>query len=356
MANRPQETIDNLSAYADLNPKQLSTKAIEKIAADIVKYMTRLTMLNDLIIKHLLGEPGKSEKRLKFFLNAFRIQTNQPLIEYVEIKECEIYPNSPFDKITYLDIKARDSTQTWYNIEVQLANHPHFNSRLLYYWAKLHSAQLKDGMDYDNIYPTICIVLTTFKLFPGLDEIFQSFHLSNDRHPEQVLTNDIQFYFLQLCGEINQERMQDLCTDLTDWIYFLSYPLTTEKQMSTALLNNPGVAETGEELTRFVCDDRQRAILEAREKTRRDLVDIELGGYLRGREEGRKEARFAGQIELILFFAEQQIQAPVPDRVRNLLNAIQSKEKLNELALRMRSVQTLADFEKLASEYAVANA
>src|SRR5947209_7770186 len=49
------------------------------------------------------------------------------------------------DKLSILDIKARDSKQRWYNIEMQCIAHEALRERVLYYWARVYSQQLGDG-------------------------------------------------------------------------------------------------------------------------------------------------------------------------------------------------------------------
>jgi predicted transposase/invertase (TIGR01784 family) len=51
------------------------------------------------------------------------------------------------DKLSILDIKARDDRGRQYNIEMQMLGTRILLQRLLYYWANLHSQQLHEGDD-----------------------------------------------------------------------------------------------------------------------------------------------------------------------------------------------------------------
>jgi predicted transposase/invertase (TIGR01784 family) len=62
------------------------------------------------------------------------------------------------DKLTILDIKARDSTGRRFNVEMQLLVVGAFRPRVLYYWAKLHQGHLSEGDDYAALRPTVTIV------------------------------------------------------------------------------------------------------------------------------------------------------------------------------------------------------
>ena len=47
------------------------------------------------------------------------------------------------DKLTIVDIKARDEQNRLYQIEIQLALFPHLPARMLYTWSDIYSSQLQ---------------------------------------------------------------------------------------------------------------------------------------------------------------------------------------------------------------------
>jgi predicted transposase/invertase (TIGR01784 family) len=58
-----------------------------------------------------------------------------------------------------VDVKARDATGQLYQVEVQLLNHRDLPARILYGWADLYSAQIKEGESYRKLRPTYAIWL-----------------------------------------------------------------------------------------------------------------------------------------------------------------------------------------------------
>lgn len=50
------------------------------------------------------------------------------------------------------------------NIEIQLTNRKNFKERLLEYWAKLYSGQLRKGEDYVKLERTILIAIVDFDI------------------------------------------------------------------------------------------------------------------------------------------------------------------------------------------------
>ncbi|HYN79281.1 MAG TPA: PD-(D/E)XK nuclease family transposase [Lamprocystis sp. (in: g-proteobacteria)] len=56
--------------------------------------------------------------------------------------------------LTVVDVKARIATGQQYQVEVQLLNHRDLPARILYGWADLYSAQIKDGESLRKLRPT----------------------------------------------------------------------------------------------------------------------------------------------------------------------------------------------------------
>src|SRR5947208_8834108 len=61
------------------------------------------------------------------------------------------------DKLSILDIKARDQSGRQFNIEMQMLAYRYYEKRILYYGCKLHQQQLHEGEDYLRLKPTISI-------------------------------------------------------------------------------------------------------------------------------------------------------------------------------------------------------
>src|SRR5438552_1365541 len=73
-----------------------------------------------------------------------------------EIREIELLnpfnPKEAFDdKLSILDIKARDQSGRLFNVEMQMLAYPYYEKRILYYWARLHQQQLHEGEDYQEL-------------------------------------------------------------------------------------------------------------------------------------------------------------------------------------------------------------
>src|SRR5688572_28827123 len=58
------------------------------------------------------------------------------------------------DKLSIVDIKARDQQGRHFMVEMQMIALANLRQRLLYYWARIYQQQLGGGEDYDLLRPT----------------------------------------------------------------------------------------------------------------------------------------------------------------------------------------------------------
>jgi predicted transposase/invertase (TIGR01784 family) len=68
------------------------------------------------------------------------------------------------DKLSVVDIKARDQAGRQHHVEMQLAVPWAFDKRIVYYWAKFHQQQMQEG-DY---YQTLCTTVSVWWLNENL--------------------------------------------------------------------------------------------------------------------------------------------------------------------------------------------
>ena len=112
----------------------------------------------DCVFKALLGAEA-NRRLLIHFLNAVLGAALPGPIRQVEI--LNPYNEREFldDKLSIVDVKARDDQGRLYQVEIQLLNHPNLPERIVYTWADLYSAQLSSGQDYAALRPTYAIWL-----------------------------------------------------------------------------------------------------------------------------------------------------------------------------------------------------
>ena len=134
----------------------------------------------DCVFKALLGAE-ENRNLLLHFLNAFLAQELvEPLI-WVEI--LNPYNDKEFltDKLSIVDVKARDSHERLYQIEIQLTSYGHLPARIIYNWADIYSQQLKGGQDYLELRPTYAIWLLAENLLKQDTECVHHYKMRDEQ-------------------------------------------------------------------------------------------------------------------------------------------------------------------------------
>lgn len=110
----------------------------------------------DCVFKALLGSES-NRSLLIHFLNAILGPELSAPITWVDI--LNPYNEREFlnDKLSIVDIKARDEREGLYQIEIQLLTHRDLLARIFYTWADLYRSQLQRGQHYGALKPTYSI-------------------------------------------------------------------------------------------------------------------------------------------------------------------------------------------------------
>ena len=129
----------------------------------------------DCVFKALLGAEA-NRRLLIHFLNAVLGAALPAPIRHADI--LNPYNEREFldDKLSIVDVKARDEQGRLYQVEIQLLSHPDLPARILYTWADLYSAQLRSGQDYGALRPTYAIWLLAEDLLradPAYAHVYQ---------------------------------------------------------------------------------------------------------------------------------------------------------------------------------------
>ena len=132
----------------------------------------------DVVFQALFGEVG-SEQITSKFLEAILNQK----IESIDLsKNLVLRRDYPDDKLGVLDIIAKINGSEYCNIEMQVAEQEEIIERILFYWSKLYSKQIKSGKSYDTLQKAIIILITNFNV-QGLEslEYHTSWKIKNEK-------------------------------------------------------------------------------------------------------------------------------------------------------------------------------
>ena len=256
------------------------------------------------------------------------------------------------DKLSVVDVKARDASGRLLHIEMQVLPERAFRSRVLYYWAELHRQQLQAGDPYLLLRPTISICLTDFVLFPEVPDYCLPFQVVNRTHG-LVFAPDLLLVMLEL------PKFQRLAAALQDpldvWLYFFRYAEELDSEQLPSALDMAEIHQAMEELKVLSQNDLERERYLARVKLQRDELSRLYSAREEGREEGwgkgREEGYRAGSLEEVrktLFRLGRKRLGEPPAATVTGLEAIDDLERLEQLSERLLDVGSWEEFLPLS--------
>jgi predicted transposase/invertase (TIGR01784 family) len=171
------------------------------------------------------------------------------------------------DKLSVLDIKARDASGRLFNVEMQMIAPWFFPKRVLYYWAKVYQQQLEEGHDYHELRPTISISFVDSVLFRRVDTLHHQFGLVDPR-TQLVLTDDLAIHIVELPKFVLGPNQ--LSTPFDIWCYFLRHGEVLDTANLPVALDKPIIHRALGVLNMLTRNEQERERYEARLKGRRD--------------------------------------------------------------------------------------
>ena len=237
----------------------------------------------DVVFQALFGEVG-SERITKNFLETILNKK----IEKIDLSKNPILRREfKDDKLGVLDILAELDGKEKCNIEMQLVNSKSIIERILYYWSRLYSRQMKIGQDYNLLERTIIILITDFKI-EGLEELdyHSTWKIIETKGRKRILTEKLEIDIIELPKIEGKEKESGR---LLDWLYFLENPKS--RRVTEKMEENKEIKEAVEKLDSLSEDERMQRIADLREKAILDEKAI----YAKGLDDGIKEGLEKGK-------------------------------------------------------------
>lgn len=196
------------------------------------------------------------------------------------------------DKLSILDVKARDDLGRHYNVEMQLFGSRVHLQRILYYWAVLHGDQLREGEQYTELRATISIAIVDGVMFPDVPDHHLDFQLRSSKHAELVFSPQQSIHLLELPKF--KKRADELADPLDVWCYFLAHGAELDSAHLPATLRTPMVHREMEVLDMLSQSESERQRYQARLKWERDQTAFIDEAREIGLEEGMKKGSEKG--------------------------------------------------------------
>ena len=242
----------------------------------------------DIIFQVLFGEPD-SQKITKDLLEK---------ILGVKIGKVDLSKNPilrrefPKDKLGILDVVVEIDNKQSCDLEMQIVESEDIIERMLYYWGKLYTRNIKAGEDYSELKRTIVILIADFEV-KGLEE--QGYHskwkIIEEKERKTILTNDLELHILEI-PKIKVEGTEK--TDLIKWLKFIDNPKS--KEVEEYMKENVAIKEANEKLDKMLEDEHLRKIAEWREMAIIEENSMKKSAYRKGREEGEICGEARGEV------------------------------------------------------------
>ena len=200
------------------------------------------------------------------------------------------------DKLSVLDVKARDQSGWQFNIEMQMLPHAYFRQRIVYYLSRFHQQQIKEGDKYSKLQPTISVVFLNEVQHPEVPDYHLLFRLLEVTH-HFPYSKDLELHLFELPKFTKTETELTSSLILDIWLYFLRHAEKMDSEAMPKALSNPVIAQAVKELLVLSQTDIERERYEARLKWQRDWDS----GLEAARTEGKGEGLTEAKIGLIQF-------------------------------------------------------
>jgi predicted transposase/invertase (TIGR01784 family) len=134
---------------------------------------------DDWIFKLLFGD----ERNKSMLADLLKSLVDLPQEEYdLSLLDSSLKPEAEDDKLGIVDVKVRTKSGKIIDIEIQVNPVKHIGKRLSFYKSKLIVEQIGKSELYSVIQRVICICITKYELFTGVEDYLNSFRFYNPKN------------------------------------------------------------------------------------------------------------------------------------------------------------------------------
>ena len=167
----------------------------------------------DCVFKSLLGNES-NRNLLVHFINATLASELVSPITGVEILNPYNEKEHLDDKLSIVDVKAKDEHSRIYQIEIQLLFFSNLPARMLYTWADVYSQQLQSGDKYHELNPTYSIWLLGENAIKNDDQYIHRYKFRDEAGVPLIEHGGIWLF------ELEKFNAQVIDNEQTRWLRF----------------------------------------------------------------------------------------------------------------------------------------
>ena len=219
-------------------------------------------------------------------------------IEIIDIKADDtIIREFPSEKSGRLDLKTKFKDGTICQIEMQMTDDKDIVKRILYYWSRTYSKQLKAGEKYKDLKKTIGIVITNYEVeeLKDIENLDSKWQIICDKNDKRILTEDLELRIIEI-PKAEKILNKDRYNKIAQWLMFLDNPNT--ERVEEIMKENEEVKKANSVLYEMSEDEMLQRLAELREKwdldERSALGHAEEEGIRKGKKEIAKKMKAKG--------------------------------------------------------------
>ena len=251
----------------------------------------RLDPKNDFIFQLLFGKQENKDILIDLLNAVLKREGKDRITDIESVENKKLDAERMMDKTCVLDVKARGTDGTIYNIEMQLTDKKNMGLRTTYYWSKMFVEQLKSGDKYQDLKKTITINILNYDIFPKIDKFHTTFHIKED-NLGFILTDRLEIHFIEL-GKFRRLRSEKNITDpLHQWLMFLDE--IDEEILEVLKMSNPAIDRAEKILEWLAADEETLVTYRLREQSLHEHASMIADAKEEGKLETAKAALMKG--------------------------------------------------------------
>lgn len=264
----------------------------------------------DCVFKAILGSE-ENKNLLVHFLNAMLSSDLKQPITTVSILNPYNDKEHLNDKLSIVDVKARDSNDQLYQIEIQLAYYPSLPARIIYTWADVYSQQLQNSDKYAELKSTYSIWLMGDNLVKDDDQYLHRYKFRDDTGKSLTLHGGIWLL------ELKKFHAQHINSEQERWLQFFKDGKTLNDEELPEWMGTEEMRQAMNTLRQFSEKEQNYFAYQARQDYIRQQNSIRFD-YERALQQERTEKEASMQREQAAIQREQQALAEV-EKLKALL-------------------------------------
>ncbi len=207
-------------------------------------------------------------------------------------KDRHLETRYPEEKLGILDLRTELEGGTKCNVEIQLTNQHNTIKRILYYWSRIYSEQLRRGENYKELKKTISIMITDYEIeeLKGIKELGTKWQIRDSQNGKNILTDDLEICIIEI-PKAKRIIKEEKGNKIAQWMMFLDNP--NREGVKEIMAENENIKRAMKELEEMSDDEELRRVAELKEKYIRDEANIRESaledGFNEGYDNGMKQ-------------------------------------------------------------------